>query len=315
MNLDLKKRWQAEPARAFVETLARYGRSGNGYEIQDSPFGFMPETGRLDLRGLVLPERTELRRITFRSTDLTGAAFIRPWFELSRFENTCFDDASLPELGEKGSVFEKCTFRNTSLRRSHVGYNGSRFKDCRFEKTDFIQTGFIRPEFDDCCFDICTFSGVDFRAASFERCEFRGEVRGVWFHGEYQVPSVLEEFANPRPNRMSSVSFRNATLFDITFSDGCDLSSVTPPDDGRHALFDRWQERIRSVFERSRAWPDPCRRQGEIFYTSCVSHPNRDGTYPKEQNWYLIGVDELMNQHGKQPGMKIWQTLLSTLSD
>jgi hypothetical protein len=304
MNGDLVKRWDSEPGRAFVETLSRLGRSGNGHEIREVPFGTVPETGRLDLRGLVLPTRTELRRITFQYADFTGAKFIHAKTELSVFRDVRFDDSSL-RLGEGGSTFEKCSFHRTNLRRSVIGMRGSKFRDCKFEKADFIQTGFIRPEFDDCCFNNCTFSGVDFNGGSFERCEFRGDVRGVWFRGGFPIPSWNEEWGRPRPNRMLSVSFQKARLIDMTFSDHCDLSSVIPPDDGRHAVFDHWPERIKSVFEQSRSWPEPFRRAGEMFYTSCETHA-------RSQNWFLDGVDALISLHGVEGGKKIWEALLST---
>jgi uncharacterized protein YjbI with pentapeptide repeats len=312
MSANLKRRWQSEHAQGFLEKLARWGRSGNGYEILESPFGIITETGLLDVRGLVLPERSDLRRITFKSADLTGSVLRRIWFEGSIFVDVVFDDASLRTISEARDTFERCRFLRTSFRDAVIGHHGSRFKDCHFEKADFMQASFIRAEFNECCFDNCTFSGVNFQASSFERCEFRGEVRGVWFHGEYQISSILEQFANPRPNRMTSVSFKNATLFDVNFSDGCDLSSVLPPEDGRHALFDRWQERVKLLFEQSRAWPEPCRRQAEIFYESVRSKPNADGTLPKPQEWYLIALDDLANQHGRESGMRIWEALLAT---
>jgi uncharacterized protein YjbI with pentapeptide repeats len=304
MIAELKKRWDTEPGRAFVENLSRLGRSGNGYEIREAPFGTVTETGRLDLRGLLLPERTELRRITFRFADFTGAVFRHAKTELSVFTDVWFNDSSL-RLGEGGSTFEQCSFCRANFRRSVIGYRGSRFKRCHFEKADFIQVGFIRPEFDDSCFDNCTFSGVDFNGGSFERCEFKGEVRGVWFRGGFPLRSWVEEWGEPRTNRMTTVSFKNARLIDITFSDHCDLSSVIPPDDGRHALFDRWPERIKFVFEQSRAWPEPCRREGETFFKSFGSHAEK-------QDWYLIGVDALVNIFGREPGLKLWETLIST---
>lgn len=310
MNSALKKRWETQAGRAFLENLSRLGRSGNGYKIEESPFGVVPETGRLDLRGLVLPERTELRRVTLQFADLTGAVMKHAWFELSTFIDVYFDHCSLQMLSEGSDTFEKCSFRSSNFRRASIGHGGSCFKACRFESADFTQAGFLRPEFDDCLFDSCTFGGIDFRASSFNRCEFRGEVRGVWFRGLYDI-STFEQFANPRPNRMTSLSFKKAKLFDVTFSDGCDLSSVIPPDDGRHALFDRWPERIKFVFEQSRAWPEPCKTAGERFFRSHEAQPNRDGTFPKTQEWYLIGLDDLVNQFGKEAGARIWEALLS----
>jgi len=313
MKGELKKRWESEPGFGFVEMLERWGRSGNGYEVRESPFGVVPETGRVDLRGLAFPEATfliDMRRLIFRFADFTGAVLNRTHIEACTFSDVLFDMCSLRHIAEIGNTFENCSFRSASFRGAGLGHRGSRYKQCRFERADFIQAGFIRAEFDDCLFDSCIFGGIDFSASSFERCEFRGEVRGVWFRGSYDI-SVFEQFANPRPNRMTCVSFKKAKLFDVTFSDGCDLSSVIPPDDGRHALFDRWPERIKSLFEQSRAWPEPCKTAGEVFFRSHVAHPRRDGTFPKTQEWYLLGLDDLMNQFGEEAGAKIWEALLS----
>ena len=302
---ELKKRWNTDPGCAFVKHLEGLGRSGHGYEIRESPFGVVPETGRLDLRGFAFPEATfltDMRRLTFRFTDFTGGVLKRTHIEGSTFSDVLFDSCSLRNIAEIGNTFEKCTFRSVSLRGAVLGYRGSRFTQCHFDQADFIQAGFIRPEFDDCDFVNCTFSGIDFKAASFERCEFRGEVRGVWFRGGFPSRSLEEQWGIPRPNKMTGVSFQKAKLFELTFSDGCDLSTVVPPDDGRHALFDRWPEHVETVFEQSRAWQEPCRRQGEVFYIAFETHA-------KNQDWYLIGVDDVMNQFGKECGMKIWEAL------
>jgi len=53
----------------------------------------------------------------------------------------------------------------------------------------------------------------------------------------------------------------------------------------------------------ARAMPE---RRGD-FFISCEPHATT-------QHWYLIGVDELMNLHGKEAGKKLWEALLSTLS-
>lgn len=264
------------------------------------------------MRGLVLPERSDLRRITFRSADLSGAILKQSWLELSAFIDVCFDCAQLHNCTERGCTFEKCRFRHASFRRSLIGaYRGSCFLHCCFENTDFIQARFGRPEFDDCYFENCTYSGVDFNGASFERCEFRGEVRGVWFHGGFLYESDLENYGEPRPNKMECVSFKNAKLIDVTFSDGCDLSTVIPPVDGRHAVFDRWQERIKSLLEQSRVWSEPFRNEAELYCKAHQTQPFTDGTYPKKQDWYLTGVDSLSNLLGIEVGKKLWEFLLA----
>jgi fluoroquinolone resistance protein len=304
MTDELRKRWNSDAGRSFVEKLIRAGRSGNGYEIRESPFGTLNATGQLDLRGLALPERTELRRVTCSSADFAAAVFKRAWIENSAFTDSSFDNCLLQMMGEKINIFDNCTFRSANLRRAVLGYNGSRFRQCQFVRADFIQAGFIRAEFDDCYFDSCTFSGVDFWASSFVKCEFRGDLRGVWFHGEYAVPSYIEQLANARRNKMERVSFEHARLLDVTFSDQCDLSTVIPPTDGRHALLDRWPQRINSVYHRSRDWPEPCQKEGELFFKAFEAHA-------KKQDWYLLGIDDLVNRHGKLPGIKIWEVLIS----
>lgn len=302
--MDLRKRWSSDSGRDFVEKLTRAGRSGNGYEIRESPFGTLDTSNRLDLRALALPERTELRRIVCSWADFSGGIFKHVWIENCAFTNISFDDSLFQIVGEKICTFESCDFRNTNFRRAVLGNNGSHFRKCLFERADFIQAGFIRPEFDNCCFESCTFSGVDFWAASFMECEFRGDLRGVWFHGEYRVPSYIEQFANARPNRMERVSFERAKLFDVTFSDRCDLSSVIPPNDGRHALLDKWPERIGSVHALSQGWPEPCKKEGELFFNAFKTHAQK-------QDWYLIGLDDLINRHGTTSGTKIWEALVS----
>jgi len=305
MNAELKRRWATEPGHTFIENLCRWGRSGNGFEITESPFGRVAGTGLIDLRSLVLPEHAELRRITLRSADCTAVSLKANWIEMSVFSEVLFDEGSLHNLGESGSAFERCSFRGANFRRSRIGYGPTRFTRCHFVRADFIQAGFVRPEFDYCSFDNCTFSGVNFNGASFERCEFRGEVRGVWFHGGFQYDSDREKYGEPRPNKMTGVSFRNAKLVDVTFSDRCDLSSVVPPDDKRQAIFDRWPERIRSVFEQSRTWAEPFKKEGENFLKACAVHA-------RNQDWYVIGLDTLVSMYGKESGAKIWEALLAT---
>ena len=305
MKNDLKQRWATEPAKAFIESLCRLAHSGNGYELKETPFGTVQGTERLDFRGIVFPDRTELRRVTVSNADFSSARIKLGRLTLCSFVNVCFDQSLMQNLYEYGNDFKECSFRETNLGDAILGYHGSRYTSCYFEATHFRKAGFIRAEFDDCLFDDCTFGKVDFSSSSFERCVFRGQVRDVWFRGTYPVSETLEQFANPRPNLMSHVSFKDAQLLDVTFSDHCDLSTVIPPSDGRQAVFDCWPERIRLVFEQSRSWAEPCRKEGGIFLQIFEGHA-------KKQDWYLIGVDALVNLFGVECGTKIWEALIAT---
>jgi hypothetical protein len=59
------------------------------------------------------------------------------------------------------------------------------------------------------------------------------------------------------------------------------------------------------VLEQSRAWPSPFKEEGELFFRSCEVHA-------VSQDWYLIGLDELIEQSGDGAGKKIWDALRST---
>lgn len=87
---------------SLLRIYAVGGHSGNGHEVSTSPFGVVAATGRLDFRGLVLPERAELRRITFRFADFTWSVMKRAWFESSFFTDILFDNSSLQILSEGG---------------------------------------------------------------------------------------------------------------------------------------------------------------------------------------------------------------------
>jgi len=304
MSLETTNRWNTTIARKFVEHLSNVGRSGNGLEIDEFPFGSVLQTGRFDLQGLVLPARTELRRINFKSVDFTGAILKQLWFESCLFFEATFDRVALNGLSDINNTFRRCSFDRSNFRKAKIGYRGSRFNECHFMRCDFLQAGFIRPEFDNCVFEDCAFSGIDFKAASFENCQFSGEVRGVWFRGKYQLSPVIEQFPASRPNTMHSVSFKKAILIDVTFSDYCNLSSVIPPDDGRHFLFNDWPKSIDNVYRQSVSWPDPFRKQAENFYKSYQSQA-------QTQQWYILGEEALFNRYGREVGSKIWWALLS----
>ncbi|MEY4484567.1 MAG: hypothetical protein RL693_2019, partial [Verrucomicrobiota bacterium] len=228
-------RWQDGIGKEFVDSLTLAGRSGNGFSVLESPFGATPQ-GVLDLRGLRLHEKAELRRVNFAAADFGAASLKGIWLERCVFNDSVFDGASFQKVAEHGNMFTNCSFRKVSFREAAIGYKGSRFDHCTFEGVDFTRTIFVRPEFDDCAFYRCKLDGSDLNASSFDRCRFVGVLKEIWFRGGFAYPNDIKRYGQSRPNRMSEVSFENAALHDVTFSNQCDLSSVHIPADDQYAL-------------------------------------------------------------------------------
>jgi fluoroquinolone resistance protein len=289
----LRERWDAAALAAVLGTgTAR------------SPFG--EHAGRVDLRGIDLLAAAGgifIRRVVFEGVDLTFASLRGVWVEGCRFTGSSLDGTDAHNMTDHGNLFEGCTFSKTHWQGGGIGYDGTRFQGCLFEKSLFKGAGFIRPEFDDCTFDQCDFGGVDFSGSSFERCRFVGRLDDVWFRGgfpEIMLPSGLlrrkrnqmqANFGVPRPNRMLEVDLSGAELHWATFSDGCDLSSVVVPEDGRHVLFDDWGERLVALGAAARSLPE--RLQGPVEQFCKVYQ-----VHAEKQRWYILNVDDLEAEWG-----------------
>jgi hypothetical protein len=65
-------------------------------------------------------------------------------------------------------------------------------------------------------------------------------LKDVWFRGSFAYDSDFETFGIPRKNNMFQVDFSDAQFDGVDFSDGCDLSTVIPPNDPWIYKFDNW---------------------------------------------------------------------------
>jgi uncharacterized protein YjbI with pentapeptide repeats len=297
----LERRWLSPVAHGFATLISERGRPGNGFVVSESPFGFVSGNGLLDLRCLSLPNKAELRDVAFRNADLSAARFNGARVERCIFENVLFDETSWENVSDHGNTFAACSFIKTIFRGAILGYKGSHFHGCKFTEASFEYAQFIRPEFDDCTFKDCRYGGVDFNASSFERCEFSGEVRGVWFNGEFALPSQRERFGPPKPNRMLDVSFAHATLIEVSFGNNCDLSSVIPPSDSDHLFIPDWENCLIKLQATVQNWTSDERAAGEMF---CKTH--LIGAWAQDS--YIVSFLDLMQFYGTA-APKLWESL------
>lgn len=298
----LTERWQTEPGRAFADKLFAVGYSGNGFTVSGAPFGTIPQSGKVDLRNLRFERSPQLRGVSINRADLTEADFDGARLERCQFDDVVFDRASLTAATEHGNQFTRCSFTGTNLNEAILGYRGSKFDSCIFRRAKFRKTLFVRSEFTKCTFDSCSLDGCDFNGSSFDECTFIGTLKGVWFRGSFALKSDCEKYGTPRLNTMRSVSFENAKLSGVTFSDDCDLSTVIPPKDGRHALFNRWPSRLEWVLQSARTWPENLRAEAELFIRSYQTHAQK-------QNWFLLAIDDLASELCEACTTSVWQAL------
>jgi hypothetical protein len=232
-----------------------------------------------------------MRRVKMHGVDLSASTLSGAWIEACSFENVTFNDVAAVKVADHGNRFVECAFVGTSLKEAAIGYRGSQFVRSTFVEADFRRAVFIRPEVDDVTFVDCRFEGTDLNGASFFRCTFRGEVKETWFRGGFALPGDKDQFGNPRPNKMENVSFENARLFGVTFSDGCELSTVALPSDGSCFRFDRWKLRLEKLLEFAATCPAEERKEIEIF---CRAHL----VHAPWQDAYILSREDLRADYG-----------------
>lgn len=278
-------RWKNGIGREFADHLLKWGRSGNGLVISESPFG-ETEDGLLDFRGLKFGDRIELLRVEFKPADFSKAQFKEARIELCSFADSLWEEADFRGLIERGSAYQSCRFINCSFDNAILGYRGSRFNLCIFQKCNFNRVSFIRPTFDDCVFENNNLIGCDFFGSSFERCEFNGAVEDVRFRGGFPLSDFESKYGKSRPNKMLNVSFKNADLIEVTYSDQCDLSTVSFPIVGEYALLDNWLDRLQRLEQLSELWPDQERKAAYFIVSIYKDHAFN-------QNWFLLNKMDL----------------------
>lgn len=153
-----------------------------------------------------------------------------------RFESCTFDKATIQSAsfgaGRRMSEYIGCTFDGAKLRMGPGGY--ARFVDCSFEKTS-IDHWF--------CF-----------AVELVNCTFSGRLRKVIFNGQLRPDDA--EICGRTTNQFEGNDFSRATLHDVGFRTGIDLTKQQLPDgDGYIFLSDAVHD-LRNARIAYNAWND-----------------------------------------------------------
>jgi uncharacterized protein YjbI with pentapeptide repeats len=222
---------------------------------QPAEVGFDAIDGRVDLRGLVVPEPAELRRwatmgmglvalervsdsINLSITGLTRVDFSHGFIPHLHFRGAglvdCrFDAARLPDLRTRDSIFKGCSFEGADLSGAALG-PGTRFESCDFRSARLRAVQGDGAAFSGCDFAEAELLEDDFNRCQFLGCHFAGLVQEVCFRAEsWHVDEVTRRLKPPDPDGITNCDFTQARLRSVSF-EHLNLKNVRFPDDDEH---------------------------------------------------------------------------------
>jgi uncharacterized protein YjbI with pentapeptide repeats len=229
--------------------------------------------GRIDLRGLTLPESVETGKKTFgryivkeikssavcrqakwESLDFTGSNLKSVRIFDSSIRNCLFDDCQMQDFRIWSSVIADSSFKGAKLLGAALGGvdNGkrNRFAGIDFSSADMRETAYKSASFERCIFGHTRLEKTNFQGTSFVDCRFEGEVRDVLFN---RFAFQGEEFP---PNEMVNVDFRRASLRFVDFR-GLTLDRVHFPEDKEHIVIRNCAAALDKVLLLFRKQEDP----------------------------------------------------------
>jgi uncharacterized protein YjbI with pentapeptide repeats len=217
--------------------------------------GFDPFEGRVDLRGLVVPEPAELRRWSTMGMGLMALERVSDSINLSipalarvdfgdgfiphlhfrgaGLTDCRFDVARLPDLRTRDSTFNRCSFQGADLAGAVLG-PGTRFESCDFRGARLRAVQADSAAFSGCDFADAELLEDDFNRCQFQGCRFAGLIKEVHLRAEsWHVDEVARRLKPPDPDGIKNCDFSQARLRSVSF-DRLNLKDVRFPDDDEH---------------------------------------------------------------------------------
>jgi uncharacterized protein YjbI with pentapeptide repeats len=213
--------------------------------------------GRIDLRGIVVPEVTkeklppfrnwglqrlegwlEFRNVKFENIDFAGSDLRNARFFNSIIAGCRFDNADCENWSLKATDVIRTTFVRTRLREAALGPwyegHGNRYEFVDFSHADMRGLSSTTATYVDCNFSNARLEKLEFQSSSFIRCHFAGELREVLFYDRGF------KTGKPDPNPMEDVDFSQAKLRWVEFRH-LNLDRVRLPDDRDHLIIKNYR--------------------------------------------------------------------------
>jgi hypothetical protein len=259
--------------------------------LNRSPFGL--KNGYEDFRGLTFPRGLKLINGKYENLDLSSAVFTNTWVEKNNFTKVIFYGTSFSEISDHGNKFLNCHFEKTDFRGAGLGYLGTNYSNCHFVQCNFSKAVFIRAVFFGCTFENCKMKNVDFNASSFQDCIFKGRYDDIWFRGDYKFPDGRSQFGEPLLNRMDRVSFEEAELHRLAFSQGCSLDSIIIPKNGSYTFVKKdWRRVLLGLEHQAALLPPALGKEIGIFTSVYLVGSDK-------QDQYLLNNKDIVDDFGK----------------
>ena len=207
-----------------------FGDRWNGLPVSldgQSPFGRTADKEDYRVFQLESISNKKLRGYDFSSSNLQHLKVLN-----CEFENCIFDGSSFVQFSCRETVFRNCSFSKADLRMAQIGYGWSIFDHCLFMKVRTTRIGFHNPIFDSVIFQGEEWQRVDFNAGGFWNCTFKGQMNDVMFRGDYRFPMQRQINGAPTRTGLHNVSFAEAKLLAVGFSNNCRLEGLQLPVNG-----------------------------------------------------------------------------------
>ncbi len=222
--------------------------------------------GRIDLRGMALPDATTLRSYQFKTSTVSEIA-PGAIFQNAKWENLDFSNSRISSIRFFSSEIRNCLFVNcqlqdlrlwsctvldtsfeaANLKAAALGgiQDGKRNKylNVDFTSTDMREIACSAAIFEKCTFRNAILAKIDFDSSMFSDCLFEGELRDVIFNRHGFNGKGLE------PNEMTEVDFTRAKLRHVAFR-GLSLATVKLPNDSDHIVINDYTNVLHSLLGR-----------------------------------------------------------------
>lgn len=236
--------------QSIVERLSKLDRrakkafGASGLRGRDNVYVYLGRLlmGQFEVRSVGYQRIPADARVVLSTQHLVGSDFRgRHLMQFSsdgcRFERCDFKGAKIQSAsfgaGRRVSEYIGCSFDGATLRMGPGGY--ARFVDCSFEKTA-IDAWF--------CF-----------AVELVGCRFSGRLKKAVFNGT--VPAEKEVVVGRAVNQFEGNDFSRASLIDVGFRTGIDLSRQRLPEGAGYTYFPDAVVAVRNARLAFNAWDDP----------------------------------------------------------
>jgi uncharacterized protein YjbI with pentapeptide repeats len=249
-----------EPTSSDSVKKEAWKRLVDGESLKGLPIS--KKNGRVDLRGIELPEPKILERwqtalanverfepngifysTNLQNLDFTGSKLSSLHFSDCEIRNCCFDHCNLRGLRLRATTIGECSFQGADLSGTPLGVASvtgpfagrpNSFFEVDFSDADLRGTVYVAAAFRRCNFGNAKLARIGFGTSTFADCKFAGELREVQFWRSDLFARGYPDDAFP-PNEMVDVDFRRARLRDVEFR-GLTLDHVQLPDDEEHIV-------------------------------------------------------------------------------